>query len=94
MRQGHQGVLFFEQEEIKAQGSKGLNVLTRLGCLFFIEPNNKIKKAEIQNFRFFSNQLTAEFTNHGNVILIPDGTYYVINNDGMVFDRGQMEKIY
>jgi hypothetical protein len=94
IRQGHQGVLFFEQEEIKAQGSKGLNVLTRVGCLFFIEPKSKVKKAEIKNFRFFDNELTAEFTNQGNVILIPDGTYYVINDDGMVYDRGQMKKIY
>lgn len=94
IRQGHYGVLFFEKEAGAIEGKTGLNVVTRVGCLFFIEPKNKTKKAKIQNFRFAGKALTADFTNAGNVILIPDGTFYVINQEGMVFDRGQMQKVY
>lgn len=94
IRQGHYGVLFFENETKQLDAEKGINIVTRVGCLFFIEPENKIKKIDLKNFQFTGNKLTASFTNLGNVILIPDGTFYVINQDGMVFDRGDIAKIY
>jgi len=94
LRYGHQGVLFFESAAIEAKGEKGLSIISRIGCLFFIEPKNKSIKAGIENFRFGDKELTGDFTNHGNVILIPDGTFYVINQEGFVFDRGQIKKIY
>jgi len=91
---GHYGVLFFEKEGAEIEAKTGLNVVTRVGCLFFIEPRDKIKKADIGNFRFSENDLTADFINRGNVILVPEGTYYVINDEGMAFDRGEAAKIY
>lgn len=94
IRQGHYGVLFFENEAKQFDGAKGLNVVTRVGCLFFIEPKNKVKKVDLKDFQFNDQTLTASFTNLGNVILIPDGTFYVIDQDGMVFDRGEIAKIY
>ena len=94
IRQGHYGVLFFENEAKQFDGSKGINVVTRVGCLFFIEPENKIKRVDLKNFQFSEKKLTASFTNLGNVIVIPEGTFYVINDDGMVFDRGEIKKIY
>ena len=40
MDKGHYGVLFFEKEGMQVDGKTGLNVVTRVGCLFFIEPKN------------------------------------------------------
>ncbi|MFA5261792.1 MAG: hypothetical protein WC450_11250 [Candidatus Omnitrophota bacterium] len=94
MRTGHYGVLFFEKENKEAVLERGVNIVSRAGCLFFIEPKNKSKKAEITNFRFEGGEVIADFTNQGNVILIPDGTFYVIDQEGMVFDRGEIKKIY
>lgn len=94
MRQGHYGVLFFENEEKQIDSTRGVNIVTRVGCLFFIEPEEKIKEVELKGFEFRGKELTAIFTNLGNVILIPDGTFYVIDQDGMVFDRGEIAKIY
>ena len=93
-RKGHYGVLFFEKQNREAVSEKGVNIVSRVGCLFFVEPKNKIKKMDLKNFRFTGKELTADFTNQGNVILIPDGTFYIIDQEGMVFDRGQIKKIY
>ena len=94
IRQGHYGVLFFENAEKQIDSTRGVNIVTRVGCLFFIEPQEKIKKIDLKDFKFTGKKLTASFTNLGNVILIPDGTFYVIDQDGMVFDRGEISKIY
>ncbi len=94
IQKGHHGVLFFEKESVEVQGTKGLNVVTRVGCLFFIEPKNKSKKADITNFRFNGKEFIADFANQGSVVLIPDGTFYIIDQEGMVFDRGEINKIY
>ena len=94
IRQGHYGVLFFENEAKQFDGAKGVNVVTRVGCLFFIEPENKSKRVDLKNFQFSGKKLTTSFTNLGNVVVIPDGTFYVINDDGIVFDRGEIKKIY
>ena len=94
IRQGHYGVLFFENKENQIDSTRGINIVTRVGCLFFIEPKEKNKKVDLKGFEFTGKELTATFTNLGNVILIPDGTFYVIDQDGMVFDRGEISKIY
>jgi len=94
IRQGHYGVLFFENEAEQFDSAKGIDIVTRIGCLFFIEPKNKIKKVDLSDFQFEGKKLMASFKNLGNVILIPDGTFYVIDQDGMVFDRGAIAKIY
>lgn len=94
IREGHYGVLFFENEAIQMDGTKGVNIVTRVGCLFFIEPERSVRKVELKGFQFTGSGLTASFTNLGNVIVIPDGTFYVIDQDGNVFDRGEIPKIY
>jgi hypothetical protein len=92
--QGHYGVLFFEKTMSEETPSKGMNIISRAGCLFFVEPKNKAKRIELDNFRFAEKGLTADFTSRGNVIIIPDGTFYIIDEGGMVFDRGEIKKIY
>lgn len=94
IQKGHYGVLFFEKQSQEVSFEKGMNIVSRVGCLFFIEPANKMKKAGLKNFRFAKKGLVVDFTNEGNVILIPDGMYYIIDQEGMVFDRGQMKKVY
>jgi hypothetical protein len=91
---GHYGVLFFEKEGAQIDAKTRLNVVTRVGCLFFIEPKGKVKKADIKNFELTAKGLSADFTNQGNVILIPDGTFYIIDEEGTVGDRGEIGKIY
>ena len=77
-QKGHYGVLFFEKQNPEVILERGVNIVSRVGCLFFVEPENKSKKADLKNFRFTGKELTADFTNQGHVVLIHEGTFYII----------------
>jgi hypothetical protein len=95
INEGHYGVLFFERSS-DALGSDmgGVTLVTRVGCLFFVEPRTKSKKAAIEGVAAKGHGLAAAFVNQGNVIMIPRTTYYVMRNDGMVLLRGEAKKLY
>ena len=92
---GHYGVLFFERapDAVKT-GKEDLSIVTRVGCLFFIEPKDKKKNALIQNIVLKANSITASFVNQGDVVLIPRTTFYIMSLDGMVFSRGVANNVY
>jgi hypothetical protein len=94
IQEGHYGVLFFERSVAGKLNDEAVNLVTRIGCLFFIEPSNKLKKADLQNIILKGNDVTARFVNQGNVILIPRTTYYVMEDGGLVLLRGETKKLY
>jgi len=94
IQEGHYGVLFFERSSDPLSSDAGLSLVTRVGCLFFIEPKNKSKKADLQNIAVKGNGITANFLNQANVILIPRTTYYIMQDDGLVTLRGEAKKLY
>jgi len=95
IQEGHYGVLFFERSSNATLSSdKGVTLVTRVGCLFFVEPKDKSKKAVIQDIKLKANSLAASFANQGNVILIPHTTYYIMQEGGLVLLRGEVNKLY
>jgi len=94
IQEGHYGVLFFESTSDVAKNASGVTIITRVGCLFFIEPKDKTKKAVIQDIALKTNSVTANFVNQGNVILIPHTTYYIMDSAGLVTLRGDNKKLY
>jgi hypothetical protein len=94
IQEGHYGVLFFEKSSDPLNNGEGVTIVTRVGCLFFIEPKDKVKKAALQDIGLNANSLTANFVNQGNVILIPRTTYYVMQGEGLVLLRGESKKVY
>lgn len=91
---GHYGVLFFEKTEDPAKGPLGVKIVTRIGCLFFIEPKNKVKQADIRDVAVNASAMTGSLANEGNVVLIARTTYYIMDEGGMAVDRGEMAKFY
>jgi len=92
---GHYGVLFFERSSDQTKVEKeDVSIVMRVGCLFFIEPTNKSKKAALQDIELKANSITANFVNHGDVVLIPHTTYYIMQEDGLVLNRGESKKVY
>lgn len=91
---GYYGTLFLEESGAKASTKIGVSIVTRIGSLFFIESTDSKKTAVMDNHQVNGNQITADFTNTGNVIMIPDSTYYVLDKEGMVADRGDIKKFY
>ncbi len=94
IEEGHYGVLFFERSIAGKLNDEAVNLVTRIGSLFFIEPANKIKKAALQDIGLKANNITASFVNQGNVVLIPRTTYYVMQGQGLVLLRGETKKLY
>jgi len=94
IKEGHYGVLFFERSSDVAKNENGVTIVMRVGCLFFIEPKDKVKKAALQDIALKANSLTASFVNQGNVILIPRTTYYIMQDEGLVVLRGESSKLY
>ncbi len=92
--EGHYGVLFFESNGAPMAGDKGVTLVTRVGCLFFIEPKQKNKKSDIQDIKSDKKGFTVNFVNQGNIVLIPKTTYYVMEDEGLVVSRGETEKLY
>ena len=91
---GYYGVLFFEPESQNTKTSTGIRIITRVGSLFFLETSNKVKKAGIDNIKLKDSNVQAELTNKGNVILIPTGTFYIMNSANLVVDRGEIPALY
>ena len=94
MDKGYYGVLFFERTGESVKDATGLTIVTRVGCLFFIEPKDVVKKAEITNIKLEHNSIAGNFFNKSDVILIPRMIYYIMDEGGMVKDRGEVKKIY
>jgi len=92
---GYYGVLFFEMSPGRMKRGKiDIQVIQRIGCLFFLEAQNRLKRGEIRNISGFGRSIQGEFFNTGDVILIPDGSFYVMDREGMAVERGKIEKFY
>ncbi len=91
---GHYGVMFFERAGDPIRDATGVQIVTRVGSLFFIEPRDLVKKASVDDIRASGAKITGSFLNQSTVVLIPHMTYYVMDPDGLVLDRGEVKKLY
>ena len=91
---GYYGVLFFEDSVGQKNSSTGLSVVARLGCLFFLETAGSAKEAKVFNIAVSGSQVLGDIENKSQIILIPKGIFYMINSEGVVFDRGEVEALY
>lgn len=91
---GYYGVLFFEEGGGNPQGRVGVSIVTRIGALFFIETTNSTHKGQLENLEFSEKEFKGDFTNLGDVMLIPDSTYYLLDKEGLVAERGEIAKFY
>jgi len=91
---GHYGVLFFESGSREKSQVTGVNIVTRLGALFFIESANKNKSAALNNINLKESTITGTFENKGNIIFFPKGIYYMMDKEGLVLERGEVDKLY
>ena len=92
---GYYAVLFFETSPgVLEEGQAVLRIVQRIGCLFFLESHDKIKRLEIGDISVVGDVIQGSFTNSGNVILSPKGIFYVMDAAGLVVDRGTTSEIF
>lgn len=94
MNRGFYGTLFFERTVADSTADTALNIITRVGTLFFIEPQQKQKNIRLENLSIENGVLNAELVNDSNVITIPEGIYYIMSEEGLVVDRSEIDKVY
>lgn len=91
---GHYGVMFFERTGDPIKDATGVQIVTRVGSLFFIEPKDASRNAVVDEIKINEDKISGNFLNQSQVVLIPRMTYYVMDQEGLVVDRGEVKKIY
>ncbi|MFA5362143.1 MAG: hypothetical protein WC335_02705 [Candidatus Omnitrophota bacterium] len=98
---GHYSVLFFESSFGEKDSSEGvgMNLVVRIGSLFYIEPEGTtIRAAEASNLlvkrRGHALEIKADLKNTGNVDSTCAGTFHIMDEQGMVIARGEFNKVY
>ncbi|MCM8827397.1 MAG: hypothetical protein NC904_07790 [Candidatus Omnitrophica bacterium] len=94
---GYYAVLFFETSPTPFPMENKdieLNFAQRVGCLFFLESENKIKKGEVEVVFVKDNFIEGNFGNRGNTILTPDTVFYIMDREGLIIDRGNLDTFY
>ncbi|RKY31502.1 MAG: hypothetical protein DRP68_04880 [Candidatus Omnitrophota bacterium] len=94
---GRYAVLFFETSlgEIEEE-REGANIviLGRIGTLFFLEAKDSIKRADLENLKVEEGTIKGDFVNRSNVVIVSRGNFYIMDERGMVLDRGKIQDIY
>ncbi len=92
----YQCVLFFETFLGKTQTKEGYNVsvMGRVGSLFILEVEGSIKKAEVKDVSVSGSSIKGKFCNTGETFIHAAVTYYVMDKEGMVVDRGKLSDMY
>lgn len=94
-RGGYYGVLFVEpQNKGMSDTDKGVRIITRVGSLFFVETGDRTKKASLKDATIDNGVFKARLTNEGDVVLLPQSSYYIMDRDGLMADRGELKKYY
>jgi P pilus assembly chaperone PapD len=100
---GHYAVLFFESLLAKPDitDTAQLGVVVRIGALFYIETKGTTKReAEIANLTLKREspdgplKMSLDFKNTGNVDITCAGTFHIMDNQGMIFSRGELDNVY
>lgn len=91
---GYYGVLFVEKGGGTIEGRAGVEVIARVGSIFFIETESSSRASEWKDVRVEAGALKGSVVNQGNVILTPKGTYYILNSEGLVEARDRLETLY
>ncbi len=92
---GYYGVLFVEPHNKGISDTdKGVRIITRVGSLFFVETGDRNKKASLSEASINTGIFKARLTNEGDVILLPQSSYYIMDREGLLADRGELTKYY
>jgi len=93
---GYYCVMFFENgsRHKVTQGQIGLSIVARVGSLFFLESQDRIKKISFEKSSITDHTISGVLTNEGNVNLVLKCLYYILDSNGVPVDRGESKKYY
>lgn len=62
--------------------------------MFYLETVDSDKSAVVDEVRVQDEFIRGRFANEGDVFLFPRGVYYLVDNDGVPADRGEIDTMY
>ncbi len=99
----HYSVLFFETQLGVSKSEEGANVQVagRIGALFFVQVKGTVSRSgEVKGVRITAPQgnqpmeIETAFQNTGNVDISLGGNFLIMNDEGKVLGRGDLNTIY
>ncbi|MDD5291880.1 MAG: hypothetical protein PHY46_01670 [Candidatus Omnitrophica bacterium] len=99
---GYYAVLFFEAQggtAVDSSTGASVKVYNRIASLFYIEPDGTVEvKAQVSGVNVINSrdgfQIKADFENTGNVDITSKGIFDIIDEEGIVFARGEFNEVY
>jgi hypothetical protein len=93
---GYYSVLFFESTLGPGKDAQGrdVTIIGRIGSLFFVETQDSLKRAEISGINASAGIISGTIANAGNTILIAKPLFYIMDEAGLVVDRGKPEELF
>jgi len=89
------GVLFFETGiGSSVDDGKAIDVLGRLGSLIFLDPADGKKSAAFSSPEGGNRKISGIISDDGSLFVSALGTFYVMDANGKVLDRGQTAEAY
>ncbi len=87
---GYWGLIIYENAGSVPTNHAGAGLSVRLACPIFLETTDRIRKVSVKDISVSTDSIKGYFTNQGNVLLRGKCNYYVMNNESVVSDRGDI----
>lgn len=95
-RGGYYNVLFVERDAgVVGEGAMaGVQIISRVGSLFFVETADSQPQGKVENIQFADGAFQLQLTNTGETIIIPESTYFIMDQEGRAIKRGEADLLY
>ncbi|MFA6217855.1 MAG: hypothetical protein WDL87_09430 [Candidatus Omnitrophota bacterium] len=92
---GYYGTIYFEKNAAgQNEGKASVSLAISWGYTLFLETRDKIKETTIEGVSFVKGAIQGNITNTGNVLLVSNPTFYVMDEKGVVLSRGILQGFY
>lgn len=94
VRGGYYGTLFFEEEKPGDAKKTAGNDELKAGYTFFLEAKDRLKLGKVKINSVIRNNVRGEIVNLGDVILLGNPSFEIVNKENKVFDMGQIDMFF
>ncbi len=89
------GTIYFEKNAAgKVESNTSVGLAISWGYTLFLETTDKIKGAAIEGVSSINGAIQGNLANTGNVLLVSTPTFYVMDEKGVVLDRGTLQNFF
>lgn len=91
---GYYAILIFEEDARPMKGNKAIGVVQRSGCAVFVDTPGVVPQAALKDIRVDNAEVSGTLRNTGKNVVVTEGSFFVVDTDGVPHDRGMFPRIY